>query len=1101
MARLRVRLFAGFEARLGSGRALVFRRRKAAALLAYLGMRPGRAHPRDALTALLWGGSSEEQARHSFRQTLYSLQQVLPKTQPPVLHIGRDDVTVDPTLVESDVATFERLVADGSPRAIEKASALYQGDLLAGIRIVEPAFEEWLRAERGRLRELARQALGTVLTEQERRRELARATQTAIRLLALDPLHESVHRTLMLLHARQGRRAAAVDQYRICAALLQRELGVAPEAETTAVYRQVISHPEPSARTTPSRRSVPRLVTSVPPPSGDTAMVGRREELIALRHVLDATMRGSGHVVAVTGEAGIGKSRLVEAVVAEARRRGARVLVGRNYELERLVTLRPWADAIRTGGLLEEPATIQSLPPAWRGELSRLFPELEDAGVVPIHTADAQGRLWEAVTRLIERVAATAPAVVVVEDLQWADESSVGLISFVAHRLARWPVMVIFTARDDELVDAPLVRRLLDDLAGEPHFLHRALRPLSETATADLVRSLAGRIAVGPEEAEDRARQVWAASRGNPFVIVELVRALADGHMPAHTGTVPIPERIARLVASRLDRLDAQARDIVSAAAIIGSRFRLPLVARAAEVDEGVAAKVVDDLLQRRIFHEVGSDLDFVHDWIRAVASHELSVSRKRYLHAAVARALIDLGAGTPLAHPGTLGVHYREAEEWPRAAAHFQQAGHEARVRGAVREAAAWFEQALSALARVADGDAARGTIVDIKMELAQTVLVLGELRRVGELYAEAEPLARAIGDRGRHSQALTGLASYAWYDGRFAEGVAKATEALEIAEALGDRERVVWAAFTLAQNRSYRGEMREAIRLIRPLVDGRDAAVSQAMRTAWGSMELICLGWLALWLASLGEFDVAVASADRCVELANASGLPQARAYAYFYAAQVNYLRGDIPMAGELLESAVEISRTEGLVMWSALCGVRYGQVVSELGRAGPDTLDGMRRSLALQEQIAHKGNRSASRTWWAAALLAHGRIAEARDEAQRAVDLARTDGKRVEEAYAVALLGRIAAAGAAADLETAATFFEQARTLAAELELRPLVARSHLGLGSVCRRIGRATDARAHLLAAVTMFRDMGMRRYVETAETELALTYDVSVRAGA
>src|SRR5262247_4164296 len=179
-------LLGGFQARLDTGRVLSLSARKAQALLAYLGARPGQAHPRDKLAALLWGEIREAQARDGLRHALAALRQALPGTELPILLAAGQTLALNPAAADVDVATFERCLAEGTPAALERAAALYAGDLLAGFSVSEPVFEEWLVAERERLRELALEALARLLAHQAKT-ATERAIRTAVRLLGLDP--------------------------------------------------------------------------------------------------------------------------------------------------------------------------------------------------------------------------------------------------------------------------------------------------------------------------------------------------------------------------------------------------------------------------------------------------------------------------------------------------------------------------------------------------------------------------------------------------------------------------------------------------------------------------------------------------------------------------------------------------------------------------------------------------------------------------------------------------------------------------------------------------------------------------------------------------
>src|SRR5215813_9030262 len=235
-----LRLLGGFQARLRHGPSLTVPTRKAQALLAYLALPCGVAHPRDKLAALLWGDMREGQARTNLRQTLFMLRKALPIRGSDSLRIDAANVALEPAVVTVDVTAFERLVTQGTPDSLAQAVDIYQGDLLQGLAVREAPFEDWLMAERERLRELALEALAKLLTQQRAVGATEPALQTALRLLALDPLLETVHRTLMRLYAQLGRRDSAVRQYQICVDVLHRELGVDPEAETRDLYQEIL---------------------------------------------------------------------------------------------------------------------------------------------------------------------------------------------------------------------------------------------------------------------------------------------------------------------------------------------------------------------------------------------------------------------------------------------------------------------------------------------------------------------------------------------------------------------------------------------------------------------------------------------------------------------------------------------------------------------------------------------------------------------------------------------------------------------------------------------------------------------------------------------
>src|SRR5262245_19856911 len=221
MARLELTLLGGFAARLDPGGDVSLPTRKTQALLAFLALSPGQAHPRDKLAALLWGDMGQTEARANLRKALFSLRRALAGTA--ALVAGADTEVLEPANVRVDALELERLVRTGGPEGLEEVARLYRGDLLAGLALREASFEEWLLAERERLRELAMEGLAKLLVGQRAAGASDRAIDTGLRLLAFDRLQEPVHRTLMRLYAETGRRGAALRQYQLCVASLDRE--------------------------------------------------------------------------------------------------------------------------------------------------------------------------------------------------------------------------------------------------------------------------------------------------------------------------------------------------------------------------------------------------------------------------------------------------------------------------------------------------------------------------------------------------------------------------------------------------------------------------------------------------------------------------------------------------------------------------------------------------------------------------------------------------------------------------------------------------------------------------------------------------------------
>ena len=1092
---VRLALFGGFEARLASGAALSLPTKKARALLAYLAVRPGQPHPRDKLATLLWGDRGDLQARTSLRQSLATLRKTLAAAAPSSLLLEGSNVTLDPEAVEVDVGTFERLAGEGTPAALEEAVLLYEGELLEGFDLIAAPFEEWLVAERERLRELALEVLAKLLRHQSEVRATERAIQTALRLVALDPLQEAVHRTLMRLYARQGRRANALRQYQVCVGVLQRELGVEPEPETRQVYQEVLQHrahptatPEPPAapprrpRRSPAR--VRREAPSLEPP-----LVGRRAELARLRQALDEAGGGSGRTVVVLGEAGIGKTRLLEELAAVTLQRGGRRVVGRCYETEQILPFGPWVETLRAGLGALEPDALEGLDPVWRAELARLLPELAGPGLGPAGPADDHLRLFGAVARVIEMLAAEPPLVLILEDLHWADEMSVRLFGFLARRVEAWPALLVASAREEELGEAPLLRRLLGELGGQRQVVSLPLSTLSKAETHSLVQVLAR---VGTHEAAlgRVAEQVWAVSEGNPFVVVETMRALHEGHR-FEASTIGLPERVREAIGGRLERLSLRARELVAVAAVIGREFEFPLLQRAAGLDEREAAEGVEELVRRRVLHGVGARLDFAHDRIREVAYGQLFPPRRTRLHAAVGSAIEAVYADHLEPHHGALGVHYRHGEVWAKALAYLRQAGARAVAYSAHREAVAYFEQALQVLEHLPEGRSRTEQAYDIRMYRETSYWTLGELPRVVDHLGAAEALARALEDQGRLGRVAVLRSGCLAAMGDPAPAIESGERGLAIAQVAGNLPLHVAATVLLGFAHIGLGDFPRAVALLRTIAELLQGQPVHKRLGQIGLPAVFWRAWLTTPLGELGEFTEAITRGEEAVRIAEAAAQPYSLALAQGTLGHLYCVKGEPALAIPALERSVALCRDYEFAVVSPFTTGSLGYAYALSGRV-PE-------ALALMEQAVAQG---ASRRlmWWQSrritqlgeGYLLAGRGEDALATAERALALADAHGERGSRAYALRFLAEVALRRDHPDPESAERHLGQALALAEELGMRPLVARCQLDMGQLYRRAGNRSKARDHLALAGSQLREMDMRLWMEQAEAALAFT---------
>ncbi len=659
-------------------------------LLAYLVLHREAPQSRGRLAFLFWPDTTEAQARTNLRNLLHQLRHSLPDADAyldATVHTLQWRTDAPYTL---DVAGFEAALAQAGQtarphqsaierEALEQAVALYKGDLLPS------CYDDWILPRREELRQAYLAALERLMRLLEEQRDYPAAIRHAQRLLQHDPLHEVTYQHLMRLHALNGDRAGAMRVYHACATLLQRELDVAPSAATRAAYTQLLG-----AESQP---------TPAPPGTGAfLPLVGRENEWAQLlRAWRDMAASGEPHVVLLSGEAGIGKTRLAEELLQWAARQGIAAAVARCYAAEGQLAYAPVTAWLRA----------QPLPPladAWLAEVARLLPEvlarrpdLPRPG--PLTEAWQRQRLFEALGRAI--LGLGRPLLLAIDDLQWCDRDTLEWLHFLLRFDGRSRLLIVGAYRPEEIgADHPLTA-LLQALRPDSHLTEIELGPLDETAT----HALAARI-TGAEISAATAQRLYQETEGVPLFVVETVRAglLPQGQQPDLAAAGPaheaLPPKVRAVLAARLAQLSPPARELAGLAAVIGRAFNFRLLALAGGREEDALVHELDELWQRRIVREQGATAyDFSHDKLRQVAYDGLSAAKRRLSHRHIAQALETLYAGRldPVSHQ--IAAHYERAGLPEQACPYYLAAAGVARQVFANEEALAYYRKALTLL------------------------------------------------------------------------------------------------------------------------------------------------------------------------------------------------------------------------------------------------------------------------------------------------------------------------------------------------------------------------------------------------------------------
>ncbi len=650
-------------------------------LLAYLVLHRGVPQQRQHLAFLFWPDAIEAQARNNLRQLLHQLRQALPTVE----HFLSTDThmvywhPVTPCYL--DVAEFEQALtlADEAARrndqralqdALEQADSLYRGELLPG------CYDEWILPERDRLRQGHLQVLEHLLHLFEVQGNYSIAIRYAQRLLGLDPLSEDFVRRLMHLFALNNDRASALHVYHTCVTTLQRELGVDPDSATREAYERLMQHETPVI----AARTQPTLLAATP------TLIGRKQEWMALQEVWHAASTGEPRFVLVTGEAGIGKSRLTEEFLLWASQQGAVTAKARSYAAEGQLSLAPVTDWLRSDGLR---SNLRQLDKVWLTEVMRLLPELfaEQPDLPHYEAVTEYGqrqRFFEALARAI--LVAPQPLLLLIDDIQWCDQETLEWLHFLLRFDSTARLLIVGCAREEELPPHHPLRTLLLHLRSTMSATELTLQPLDAAETGQLASQVANR-----ELDMDSVMHLFQETEGYPLFVVEMVRA-GVGRVTAHASEIDryhrqspldntpvLPPRVHAVLAGRLQQLSASAREFVELAATIGREFTLDLLITVSNADTDSAVCALDELWHKRIVREHSANsYDFTHDKLREVAYGEISAPQRRMLHRRVAQALeamhseedLDSVSGQIVSHYERAGMIEQALPSYQRAAA-----------------------------------------------------------------------------------------------------------------------------------------------------------------------------------------------------------------------------------------------------------------------------------------------------------------------------------------------------------------------------------------------------------------------------------------------
>ena len=882
-------------------------------LLAYLVLRRAAPQSRQHLAFRFWPDSTEAQARNNLRQALHQLRHALPDAD---RFLSADTTTLcwqSDAAFSLDVSDFARALAtaDAAERsvdpaamraALEQAVSLYRGDLLPS------CYDEWIAPERDRLREQQLKALERLARILEEQRAYAMAIPFAQRRLRHDPLDENSYLRLMRLHALNNDRAGALRVYHVCASALQRELGVEPSPATRDTYERLLRmDTAPTAHT--------------PAPAAALPLIGRQAEWEQLQVAWRRAAGGQAHFALITGEAGIGKSRLAEELLSWMGQQGFTAATTRAYAAEGQLSYGPVMEWLRSEPLR---AAYARLDTVWLTEVGRLLPELlaerpDLPDPEPLTEHWQRRRLFEALARTA--LQASQPLLLLIDDLQWCDQETLEWLHYLLRFDPRARLLVVGTARAEELGAQHPLTTLLHDLRSAGSVTEIALERLDAAETARLAANV-----VGHELDVDQALRLYAETEGNPLFVVETMRmALEAGGpgagvppgrapQPLAPGFRHLPPRVHAVIAARLAQLTAPARELAGLAATVGRAFTFDVLAQASDGGEDSLVRGLDELWHRHILREQGPNAyDFSHDKIREVAYAEVGPIHRRLLHRRVAQAMEIVYAANPDAISGEVAAHYEQAGMPQQASAFYERAAEVARRVFANHVAITHLDKGLALLKNLPNTPERVERELDMQVELASAFMDTKGWHspEAEQAYTRALVLCRQVEKLTQLFRALWGLHEVFLMQAKREQARTMTEQCLQLAQRTQDpalllqAHHAMWGTlFHLSPN-----ELPLALEHAEQGIAIYDPQQHHVHVFHYGGHDPgICCRQIAakaLWL--LGYPDQALKRGQETIDLAHRLSHPFSLAFALIEIAMVHVYRKEPGVVAELVATAV--------------------------------------------------------------------------------------------------------------------------------------------------------------------------------------------------
>ena len=836
---------------------------------------------------------------------------------------------------------------------------------------------------------------------------------------------------------------------------------------------------------------------------GLTRFVGRDSEVQQLAFALERTAVGHAQIVAIVGEAGVGKSRLAWEFTHPHRTHGWLILESASVSYGMTTPYLPVMELLKSYFRIQshdEPREIRDrvagkllmLDRALEPMLSPLFALLDvpvtDATWEALDPSQRRQRTLDAVKRVLLRESQVQPLLLIFEDLHWIDTETQSLLDGLIESLPTNRVMLLVNYR-------PEYRHLW---GSKTYYRQLKIDPLPPENVEELLEALLG---TNPG-LHPLKRLLIERTEGNPFFLEESVRTLVETQVltgergayrlekPVHS--LQIPASAQAILAARIDRLAPETKRLLQAASVIGKDVPFTLLEAVVEEDEGslrrglMHLQAAEFLYEAKLFPDI--EYTFRHALTHDVTLASLLQDRRRVLHARIVGALEALHPERLSEHVEQLAHHAFRGEVWEKAVIYLRQAAAKAFARSTHRQSATCLEEALVALRHLPETAAMLEQAVDVRLALRNSLWPLGDFEAGLGHLCDAERLAKELGDQRRLGWIAAYQSEHTRQTGHAANAPAFAERALAIAEELSDLSLQVAANYYFGSAYFAAGDYRRTDDFFSRILKLLEGDRFRERCGLAGFPAAMSRSFWALALAQRGEFDQGMVQVQEGIRVAEVLDHPYSLIFALKACGHLPGSRGNFKHAVPLAERSLALSHDRNIAQLSPEVADVLGYLYALSGRVA-ESISLLEKALTAMESMGHLQWRSPLIVHLGEAHLLAGHLENALTVAGEGLTLACEHGHRGSEAWAHRLLGEIASQHDRPDVAKAEAHYGAAAALASELGMRPLVAHCHLGLCKLYRQTGKREQAHEPLTTATTMYREMNMQFWFRKAEAEM------------